>query len=154
MIDLPDNQEAVQEMVAKNPLFKEQKWRDLWLDKLHPERVVERNARQAENWRALQERWKEIAQNRPPERPREGVTFTIPRTPVSPPRREVPVERLGQWVREIEADERLRMKSPTERRTMERSQEIQDHRRFLERDGRFRESIEDVRRLPNGRERQ
>jgi hypothetical protein len=29
IMDLPDNHEAVQEMVAKNPLFKEQKWRNL-----------------------------------------------------------------------------------------------------------------------------
>jgi hypothetical protein len=30
IMDLADNQEAVQEMLAQNPLFKEQKWRDLW----------------------------------------------------------------------------------------------------------------------------
>jgi hypothetical protein len=35
---------------------------------------------------------------------------------------------------------------------MERRQEIQDHRRVLERDGRFRDIVEDVRRLPNGPE--
>jgi hypothetical protein len=63
-------------------------------------------------------------------------------------------QNLGQWIREIVEDERRRMESPTERRTRERRQEIQDHRRFLERDGRFQGIIEDVRRLPNGSERQ
>jgi hypothetical protein len=46
------------------------------------------------------------------------------------------------------------MESPTERRSRERRQEIQNHRRFLERDGRFQGIVEDVRRLPNGSERQ
>jgi hypothetical protein len=63
-------------------------------------------------------------------------------------------QNLGQWIRQIEEDERLRMESPTERRTRERRQEIQDHHGFLERDGRFQGIIEDVRRLPNGPERQ
>jgi hypothetical protein len=46
------------------------------------------------------------------------------------------------------------MDSPTERRTRERRQEIQANRRYLARDGRLRDLIEDVRRLPNGPERQ
>jgi hypothetical protein len=54
---VPGNQEAIQEMVARNPLFKEQKWKDLWLDRLHPERVIERNQRLAAERRVLQQRW-------------------------------------------------------------------------------------------------
>jgi hypothetical protein len=46
------------------------------------------------------------------------------------------------------------METPTERRTRERRQEIQDHRWFLEREGRFQGIVEDVRRLPNGPVRQ
>jgi hypothetical protein len=46
------------------------------------------------------------------------------------------------------------MESPTEQRTRERHQEIQDHRHFLQRDGRFQEMVAEVRRLPNGPERQ
>jgi hypothetical protein len=46
------------------------------------------------------------------------------------------------------------MESPTERRTRERSQEIQDHCRFLEKDGRLRGIVAEVRRLSNGPERQ
>jgi hypothetical protein len=63
-------------------------------------------------------------------------------------------QNLGQWIREIEEDERRRRESPTERRIRERREQIQDHHRSLERDGRFREIVEDVRRLPNGPERQ
>jgi hypothetical protein len=36
ILDVLDNQEAIQEMLVKNPLFKEKKWWDKWLDKLHP----------------------------------------------------------------------------------------------------------------------
>jgi hypothetical protein len=46
------------------------------------------------------------------------------------------------------------MESPTERRTRERRQEIRNHRRFVERDGILRDIVEDVRRFPNGLERQ
>jgi hypothetical protein len=64
IMDLPENQGAVQEMVAKNPLFKGQKWWNLWLDELHPERVAERNLRLAEDRRALELRWQQAAQQR------------------------------------------------------------------------------------------
>jgi hypothetical protein len=64
IMDRPDNQVAVQEMVARNPSFKEQKWWNLWLDKLHPERVLERNRRLAENRRILEERWHQEVQQR------------------------------------------------------------------------------------------
>jgi hypothetical protein len=63
-------------------------------------------------------------------------------------------QNLGQWIREIEEDERRRIESSTERRARERREQIQDNRRYLERDGRFQRIIEDVRRLPNGPERQ
>jgi hypothetical protein len=46
------------------------------------------------------------------------------------------------------------MEAPTERSTRERRQAIEDHRRYLERDGRFRGIIEDIRRLPDWSERQ
>jgi hypothetical protein len=46
------------------------------------------------------------------------------------------------------------MESPTERRARERRQEIQDHRHFLEGDGRFRRIVDEVRRMPDGPERQ
>jgi hypothetical protein len=62
--EVPDNQEAIQEMLVKNPLFKEKKSWDKWLDKLHPERVVERNRRQAQERRELEERWQQEAQQR------------------------------------------------------------------------------------------
>jgi hypothetical protein len=61
---------------------------------------------------------------------------------------------LGQWIREIEEDERRGIESPTERRARERREQIQANRRYLERDGKFLGIIEDVRRLPNGPERQ
>jgi hypothetical protein len=53
---MPDNQEAIQEMLVKNPLFKEKKWWDKWLDRLHHERVVERDQRLAADRRILEER--------------------------------------------------------------------------------------------------
>jgi hypothetical protein len=57
-------------------------------------------------------------------------------------------QNLGQWIRQIEEDERQRMESP-----MERREQIQANRRYLERDGRFRGIAEEVRRLPDGPER-
>jgi hypothetical protein len=63
-------------------------------------------------------------------------------------------QNLGQWIRVIEEDERRRMETPTERCTRERREQIEANRRYLERDGRFTGIIEDVRRLPNGPERQ
>jgi hypothetical protein len=146
IMDLPDNQEAVQEMVARNPLFKEPKSWNLWLDKLHPERVIERDRRLAEDRRVLEERWQQEMQRRATERQAQAL--------VQNQRVELVEQNLGRWIRQIEADERMRMESPTERRTMERRQEIQVNRRYFERDGRFQGIIEDVRRLPNGPERQ
>jgi hypothetical protein len=58
-----------------------------------------------------------------------------------------------QWIARIEEDERKRMKSPTERRTRERRQEIRDHRRFLKQDGHFHWIARTVRRLQDGPER-
>jgi hypothetical protein len=58
-------------------------------------------------------------------------------------------ENLGQWIRQIEADEHVKVELPTERRTRERR-----HLQFLERDGRFQEMVAEVRRLPNGPESQ
>jgi hypothetical protein len=146
IIDLPDNQEAVQEVVPRNPLFKEQKWWNLWLDKLHPERVVERDRRFREERRILEERWQQAAEQRARERQAQAV--------VQNQRAELAERNLGQWIREIEEDEPRRMGTPTERRTRERREQIRDYRRYLERDGRLTGIIEDVLRLPNGPERQ
>jgi hypothetical protein len=133
-------------MVNRDPLFKEQKGWNLWLDKLHPERVAERNRRLAEDRRILEERWRQEAQQRARDHQAQAL--------VQNQRVEFEEQNLGQWTRRTEEDERRRIESPTERRTRERRQEIQAHRRFLERDGRFRDMIENVRRLPNGPERQ
>jgi hypothetical protein len=133
-------------MVTRNPLFKETKWWNLWLDKLRPERVVERNRRLAEDRRILEERWQQEVQQRARDRQARAL--------VQNQRVELGEQNLGQWIRRIEEDERARMDSPTERRARERRQEIQANRGYLERDGRFRDIVEDVRRLPNGPERQ
>jgi hypothetical protein len=58
-----------------------------------------------------------------------------------------PTQDLGQWIRGIEEDERRRMaETPTQRRTRERREQIEETRRFTQ-------IVEDVRRLPNGPER-
>jgi hypothetical protein len=62
-------------------------------------------------------------------------------------------QNLSQWIREIEEDERQRMETPTERRTRERREQIEETRRYLARDGRSTQIVEDVRRLPDGPER-
>jgi hypothetical protein len=69
------------------------------------------------------------------------------------PNVELREQNLGQWIAQIEEDERQRMETPTERRTRERRQDIRDHRHFLKQDGRFHGIIEIVRRLPDGPER-
>jgi hypothetical protein len=146
MLEVPDNQAAIQEIVVKNPLFKEKKWWDKWLDRLHPERVVERNRRLEEDRRILLTRWHQEAQQRVRDRQAQAL--------VQNQTVELVEQNLGQWIRNIEADERARMESPTERRTREMRQEIQDHRQFLERYGRFRGIIGEVIRSPDGSERQ
>jgi hypothetical protein len=45
------------------------------------------------------------------------------------------------------------METPTERWTRERREQIEEDRRYLARDGRFTQIVEDVRRLPDGPER-
>jgi hypothetical protein len=75
-------------------------------------------------------------------------------TGVQPEPTQQPVQNLGQWMRDIEADERRRMESPAERLTRERRERIEENRRYLLRDGRFTGIVEDIRRLPNGPERQ
>jgi hypothetical protein len=45
------------------------------------------------------------------------------------------------------------MEKPTERRTRERREQIEDDRRYLARDGRITQIVEDVHRLPDGPER-
>jgi hypothetical protein len=78
IMDLPDDQETVQEMVAKNPLFREKKWWDKWLDGSHPERAEERNQRLSEDRRALEERWRQEAQRRAKDRRQDVRTHAGP----------------------------------------------------------------------------
>jgi hypothetical protein len=108
--------------------------------------VVERNRRLIEDRRILEESWQREAQQRARDRQAQAL--------VQNQRVEFEEQNLGQWIRRIEEDDRRRMESPTERRTRGRRQEIQANRRYLARDGRFRDIVEDVRRLPNGPERQ
>jgi hypothetical protein len=144
ILEVPDNQEAIQEMVARNPLFKEKKWAEEWLDWLHPERIEERRLTWEEERRAVEEMQQRAMQQQAREFQAQALVQN---------RRAEPVEQnLVQWIRQIKADEHARLEYPTERRTRERRQEIQDHRRFLERDGRFQEIVPEVRRLPNGPE--
>jgi hypothetical protein len=107
---------------------------------------VERNRTLDEDRRILEERWQQEAQQRARDRQAQAL--------IQNQRAEFVEQNLGQWVRRIEEDERARMESPTERMTRERRQEIHDHRRYLERDGRFQGIVEDIRRLPDGPKRQ
>jgi hypothetical protein len=146
ILEVPDNQEAIQEMIARNPLFKEAKWKDQWLDWLHPERIEQRRLK----WEEERGTIEEMRQRAIQQRAREAQAQAL----VQNQSAEFLERNLGQWIRQIEADERSRMESPIERRTRERRQEIQDHRRLLEGDRRFRRIVEEVRRLPNRPQRQ
>jgi hypothetical protein len=75
-------------MLVKNPLFKEKEWWDKWLDRLHPERVVERNRELLENRRISVERWQQEVQRR--------TTATIPFPRAEPA--EPVVQNLRQWI--------------------------------------------------------
>jgi hypothetical protein len=127
-------------------LLKEAKWRDQWLDWLHPEWIEQRRLKQEEERSAIEELRRQAAQQRARELQAQAL--------VQNQRERFAEQNLGQWIRRIEADERARMESPTERRTRERRRETQDHRQFLERDGRFQGIVADIRRLPDGPERQ
>jgi hypothetical protein len=134
----PWNQEAIQEMIKVNPVLKD------------PEGAASRKQERLRRWQEERRSTEEVRlhaiQQRQWEEPAQALVQN---------QRPVFVEQnLGQWIREIEDDERRRMESPTERRTREWLEQIQADRRYLERDGRFQEIIEDVRRLPNGPERQ
>jgi hypothetical protein len=175
ILRIPDNQEAIQKMVAKNPLFQEGKWRDKWLDFKDPERVRERLRKQEADSRevlARMETWQIEAQrqyNDDQNRKRPGAYVLRGRQLLAPDGRVLgnppdynpgypfttrPVQDLGQWMREIEEDERRRHETPTEQRTRERREQIEENRHYLLRDGRFAGIVEDGRRLPNGPERQ
>jgi hypothetical protein len=131
-------------------LLKEPEWAEKLQDWLDPEGVVTRREERRRRWAEERRATEEMQMQAFLQRQREEQAQALVQN-----QRPVFVEQnLGQWTREIEEDERLRMESPTERRTRERRQEIQDHRRFLERDGRFRGIAQDVRRMPNGPERQ
>jgi hypothetical protein len=112
------------------------------LERAEQKKLEEEHERQAIEWmrrqRAIQQRARE----------------TQAQALLQSQRAEFVEQNLGQWMRQIGADERARIESPTERRARERRQEIQDHRQFLEREGRFQVIVAEVRRLPNGPERQ
>jgi hypothetical protein len=131
--DIPWNQEAIQEMIKVNPLFKEPEWAEKlqdWVDLEGAEaRKEKRRRRWAEERRAIEELQLQEYQRRQREEQAQALVQN---------QRSVFVEQnLGQWIREIEEDERRRIETPTERHTRERRQEIQDYRRFLVRDGSF-----------------
>jgi hypothetical protein len=69
------------------------------------------------------------------------------------PRVQMREQAMGQWITQIEEDERQPMETPTERSTRERRQEIRDHRHFLKQDGRFHGIVRTIRRLQDGPER-
>jgi hypothetical protein len=148
--DMPENQGAIQEMIRLNPVLKEPEWVVQVQDWLDPEGAAARKEERIRRWeeerRAIEEAQRQAFLQR--QREVQAQTLVQNQQPV------FGEQNLGQWVREIEADERLRMETPTERRTRERRQEIRDIRRSLGRDGRFREIVEDIRRSPNGPERQ
>jgi hypothetical protein len=65
MWKLPDNQEPIREMVEKNPLFKEGRYREMWLDHQDPSRVQKRIDQQLRDHKAVvdrMERWQIVAQ--------------------------------------------------------------------------------------------
>jgi hypothetical protein len=176
MWQIPENQEPIQEMARVNPLFQEGRFKELWEHHQHPERpsrldwnlpvMDESAAATLAGQRRPRERWQEIAQQEREEenvvsgmqaRLPDGRLITVPimRTEAQQQPEQQPVQNLGQWIREIEDDERRRMQeTPTQRRTRERRELIEENRRYLLRDGRFTQIVEDVRRLPDGPERQ
>jgi hypothetical protein len=138
MLQIPDNQEAISEMARVNPLFHEGRFKELRLDFLHPESVEARM-----NWRRQEvtlERWQERAQQeRRAEDVQSGIqvwadggrvlTIPVPNRPrttgVQRPAQQ-PLQNLGQWMRDIEADEQRRMEeTPMQRRTRERRELIE-----------------------------
>jgi hypothetical protein len=141
--DMPENQEVIQEMTKVNPFFKKSDWMEQLQDWLHPEEAVIRKEEQKRLWEAERRAIEELRQQAIQQREREMKAQAL----VQSQRPEFVEQNLGQWIRQIEEDERARLESPTERCIRERRQEIQDHRRFLERDWRFQGIVEDVRRL-------
>jgi hypothetical protein len=147
--DMPENQEAIREMLEVNPVLHEEEWIQRVQDWQDPEgaehRREERRLRREEEQRRIVELQEQAAQQRQRELQAQALVQN---------QRPVFVEQnLGHWVRKIEEDERLRMETPTEGRTRERREQIQENRRYLERDGRFTGIIEGVHRLPDGPER-
>jgi hypothetical protein len=137
-------------MLRVNPVLEEREWVEKVQDWLHAEEAEIRKKKQAEGREEERKAIEELRQQAIQQRVREVQAQAL----VQNQRPEFVEQNLWQWIRRIEEDERVSMVSPTERRTRERSREIQDHRRLLERDGRFRGIVEDIRRLPNGPERQ
>jgi hypothetical protein len=127
---VPENQETISEMIAKNPAFKEGLGRMLeeWL---HPESMEERLARIEQERRDLEEMRRRMEAQRIID--------------VQGPSVELREQGLGKWMAQIEEDERQRMETPSEKRTRERRQEIGDHRHFLKQDGRFHGIVRTVR---------
>jgi hypothetical protein len=148
--EMPWNREAIQEMIRVNPIFKEPEWAEKLQDWRDPEGAAARKEERLRRWQEERRAIEELRLQATQQRQREEQAQAL----VQNQRPEFIEQNLGQWIRGIEEDERRRMESPTERRTRERREQIQANRRYLERDGRFQGIIEDVRRLPNGLERQ
>jgi hypothetical protein len=141
--EIAENREAIKEMIEKNPVFKEPMMADKLEDWSHPET---KEARAEERRRRIEQERKDIENMRVRMAAEQILENQGPRV-------EMREQVTGQWIAQIEEDERRRMESPTERRNRERRQEIRDHRRFLKQDGRFHGIVRTVRRLPDGPER-
>jgi hypothetical protein len=146
MWKIRDNQESIKEMVEKNPLFKEGRYREMWLDHQDPTRVQKRIDQQLRDHKAVldrMERWQVVAQQEQEaeRRKRSGGLFlrgnqvvngegyvlgngrpiTIQTDNPLFTGQARPEQNLGQWMRDIEADEGRRIQeTPTQRRTRER----------------------------------
>jgi hypothetical protein len=92
-LEVPDNQEAIQEMITRNPLFKDAKWIDQWLDWLHPERIEERKLRWAEKRTAIEEMQLQAMQQRTSELQAQAL--------VQNQRMEFVEQNLGNFIRQI-----------------------------------------------------
>jgi hypothetical protein len=147
--DMPENQEAIREMLEVNPILREKEWAQKVQDRQDPEAAERRKEEPRLRWEEEQRQIAELQAQAAQQRQRELQAQALVQN-----QRPVFVEQnLGQWIRQIEEDERLRMETPTERRTRERREQIEENRRYLARDGRFTQVVEDVHRLPDGRER-
>jgi hypothetical protein len=141
--EIPENQEAIKEMLERNPVFKEPLMAEKLEDWLHPET---KQAQAEERMRIIEQERRDIEEMR-------LVAAAERMATEQGPRIETREQATGQWFAWIEEGERHRMESPTERMTRERRQEIRNHRRFVKQDERFPGIVRAVRVLPDGPER-